>query len=184
MSGIALLAWSVTALAGLYLLAIWLIEYDPDFQHAAATRLPVIVVCGHVFFAVVGLLSWVIYLITDKKIFCWGSTAALVVIATLGFTMAIRWIGVYRATRRALPSEPAIAGAFVPRKASPERGWWSPVEEGPASTPGSSSDQARPGELAVPPERHFPVSVVIAHGVFAVTTVVLVVLIFFGVGGS
>jgi hypothetical protein len=46
MAVLALTAWAVTALAGLYLLAIWLIEYDPDFQHAAATRLPVLVVCG------------------------------------------------------------------------------------------------------------------------------------------
>src|SRR5262249_53304614 len=99
MSGIALLAWSVTALAGLYLLAIWLIEYDPDFQHAAATRLPVPVVCGHVLFAVGGLLSWVMFLITDKRIYSWAAVGALGLIATLGLTMAWRWLGVYRARR-------------------------------------------------------------------------------------
>jgi hypothetical protein len=180
MSALALLAWSVTALAGIYLLAIWLIEYDPDFQHAAATRLPVLVVCGHVLFAVVGLLSWVAYLITDKRIYCWGSTAALILIATLGFTMAFRWIGVYRATSREAISRnaraPAYAGAYAPWPDSPQR--W------PGSqTPGApSSGQARPWELAVPPERHFPVSVVIAHGLFAITTVTLVVLTFLGVG--
>ncbi len=48
----------------------------------------------------------------------------------------------------------------------------------------SYSDQVRPGELAVPPERHFPLSVVIGHGVFAVATIVLVVLTLLGVGGS
>jgi len=181
MSSVALLAWSVTALAGLYLLAIWLIEYDPDFQHAAATRLPVVVVCGHVFFAVVGLVSWVIYLITDKKIYCWASTGALVLIATLGFTMAIRWIGVYRGSP-AQASSQAITRRYGPRRVSSARG--SPVERWPDGAPGSSSDQVRPGELAVPPERHFQVSVVIAHGIFAVTTVVLVVLVFLGVGGS
>jgi hypothetical protein len=37
----AMIAWIVIALAGLFLLAIWLIEYDPEFQHTAATRLPV-----------------------------------------------------------------------------------------------------------------------------------------------
>ncbi len=42
----ALITWVITALGELYLLAIWLIEYDPDFQHAAATRLPVPVVAG------------------------------------------------------------------------------------------------------------------------------------------
>ena len=38
---IALIAWLTTAGAGLYLLAVWLIEYDRDFQRAAATRLPI-----------------------------------------------------------------------------------------------------------------------------------------------
>ena len=40
MSLLALLAWITTASGGLYLLAIWLIEYDKDFQSVAATRLP------------------------------------------------------------------------------------------------------------------------------------------------
>ena len=66
---VALVTWIVTALGGLYLLAIWLIEYDPDFQRAAATRLPVPVVSGHVLFAVGGLVVWLMYLITDEDIF-------------------------------------------------------------------------------------------------------------------
>jgi hypothetical protein len=37
MAVVALITWIVTALGGLYLLAIWLIEYDPDFQRAAAS---------------------------------------------------------------------------------------------------------------------------------------------------
>jgi hypothetical protein len=43
---------------------------------------------------------------------------------------------------------------------------------------------ARPSDVLVPPERHFPLSVVIAHGVFALTTVTLVVMTTLGVGGS
>jgi hypothetical protein len=35
-----LIAWILTAGAGLYLLTVWLIEYDREFQSAAATRLP------------------------------------------------------------------------------------------------------------------------------------------------
>jgi hypothetical protein len=92
---------------GLYLLAIWLIEYDPDFRYAAASRLPALVITGHVLFAVVGLLSWVTYVITDKEIYSWTSAGALAAIATLGFTMAIRWIAVYRTWRRAsVPADP------------------------------------------------------------------------------
>jgi len=44
---IALFAWLFTAGVGLYLLAVWLIEYDRDFQRAAATRLPIPVLGGH-----------------------------------------------------------------------------------------------------------------------------------------
>jgi hypothetical protein len=180
MAVLALVFWSGTALGGLYLLAIWLIEYDPDFQHAEPTRLPVLVIAGHVLVAVLGLLSWVIYLITDKEIYSWTSAGALAAIATLGFTMAIRWIGVYRAWRRAsAPAGPMpyAYGAYTLTAWARMRAW-------PTGTPGQASGQLRPWELAVPPERHFPVSVVIAHGILAVTTVVLVVLTVLGVGGS
>jgi hypothetical protein len=182
MAVLALIAWAITALAGLYLLAIWLIEYDPDFQHAAATRLPVLVVCCHVLFAVGGLLSWVMYLITDKELYSWTTVGALALIATLGLTMAIRWIGVYRARPRQAASAPAV---LVPDAAGREwpAGWATP-QSGAADTRGYASGQPSLRELAVPPERYFPVSVVIAHGIFAVTTVLLVVLTVLGVGGS
>lgn len=156
---LALIAWGVTAIAGLYLLAIWLIEYDPDFRHAAATRLPVSVVSSHVLFAVVGLMSWVMYVITDKSIYSWIAVGAIVLIATFGLTMVVRWIGVYRALPRHAFARAAMA-------------------------PGSSSGLAGPGELAVPPERHLPVSGVIAHGILAIITIVLVVLTVLGAAGS
>ena len=38
--------------------------------------------------------------------------------------------------------------------------------------------------VAVPPERNFPVPVVVSHGILAVTTLVLVVFTALGVGGS
>jgi hypothetical protein len=178
---IALITWIVTALGGLYLLAIWLIEYDPDFQRAAATRLPVPVVSAHVLFAVGGLIVWLMYLITDKDIFAWSTIAILAFVATFGLTMAVRWIGVYRAgpirTLAPLMTVP-------PPNAADRREVWTPGDYWATSTAGSAGRQARPGELAVPPERHFPVSVVIGHGLFAVATIVLVVLTVLGVGES
>ena len=176
MAVLALVVWSGTALVGLYLLAIWLIEYDPGSRHAAASRLPVLVITGHVLFAVAGLLSWVIYLITGKEIYSWMSAGALAAIATLGFTMAIRWIGVYRAWRRTTAPAgplPFAYGAYTLTA-------WATMRDRATPTPGPSSDQVRPWEVSAPPERHFPVSVVIAHGILAVTTVVLVVLTVLG----
>jgi hypothetical protein len=180
---VALITWIVTALGGLYLLAIWLIEYDPDFQRAAATRLPVPVVSGHVLFAVGGLVVWLMYLITDEDIFAWGTVAVLAFVATFGLTMAVRWIGVYRSSP--LPPRTPLMSARAPGLTDAARDAWTPRDSYAAgSALVSYSDQVRPGELAVPPERHFPVSVVIGHGLFATATIVIVVLSLLGVGGS
>lgn len=181
MSVLALVAWIVTALAGLYLLAIWLIEYDPDVQRVVPTRLPVPVVFGHVLFAVGGLGSWVAYLITDKRIFGWAAAGALVLVAAQGLTMAVRWLGVYRAR----PGQASASAVPAPYAVGPH-----PLAGGASrharatGRPGSSIGRGGSGELAVPPERHFPVSAVIAHGVFAITTIALVVLTVLGAGGS
>jgi|SRR5215467_7549890 len=177
MAVVALIAWIVTAVPGLYLLIIWLIEYDPDFQRAQATRLPVPVVGGHVLFALAGLGSWIAYVITDKKIYWWGAAGALVLIATLGLTMAVRWLGVYRA-RTAPGSAHAGLELYAAGPDSPRtRASMPALATGPL---GSS----RLGAIAIPPERHFPVSVVIAHGLFAITTITLVVLTAIGPRGS
>lgn len=165
MSEIALLTWVVTVLGGLFLLAIWLIEYDPDIQRAAATRLPVPVISGHATLAIAGLVVWVFYLITDKDQFAWATLAILSAVVTLGLTMAVRWVAVYRAS----PSRRARARVMAATAGG------GPV---PANVP------ARPIDVLVPPERHFPLSVVIGHGVFALTTVTLVVMTTLGVGSS
>ena len=53
----ALISWLVTALFGLYLLAVWLIEYDVTGEGAPASRLPTPVILGHVLFALTGVGS-------------------------------------------------------------------------------------------------------------------------------
>ena len=55
MSLAALFSWLITAGGGLYLLTIWLIEYDHEFQAGAATRLPVPVISAHALLAITGL---------------------------------------------------------------------------------------------------------------------------------
>jgi len=63
----ALFTWMVTILAGLILLVIWIIEYDREFQTAAATRLPVPVISAHVLLGMGGLMLWVSYLVIDEE---------------------------------------------------------------------------------------------------------------------
>ena len=98
--------------------------------------------------AVTGLAVWGVYVLTDASRLAWTALVILGVVAVLGFTMAARWITVYR----------AHAGSTVRR--------------------------SRGGGSAVPPERHFPLPVVIGHGIVAATTIVLVLLTTLGIGGS
>lgn len=161
MSVISLIMWMLTAGFGLYLATIWLIEYDKDFQSVAATRLPPLVLSGHALAASGGLILWIAYLIWGSDKLAWYSVIALVLAATLGLTMAIRWISVYRAKRAS--DRLAVIGlaARVAAGNYPSR----PAAEGP-------------------PERNFPLPVVLIHGVFAVTTLTLVLLTALGAGGS
>ena len=93
----ALLALVLTVLAGLVLLMIWLMEYDRDFQTAAATRLPVPLISAHALLGLGGLMAWGLYVLTDAQQLEWATVADLGVVAVLGLVMAARWIGVYRA---------------------------------------------------------------------------------------
>jgi len=143
MSIAALSTWIITILGGLILLVIWIIEYDRDFQSAAATRLPVPVISAHALLAMGGLMLWIGYLLVDEERLAWAAVAVLGTVAVLGLIMAARWIRVYR--------------AFV--------------------APGPSLTR----EITVPPERNFPLPVVVLHGILAVTTLVLVLFTALGV---
>ena len=156
MSAASLFAWIATVLVGLLLLVIWLMEYDPQFQSTAATRLPIPVISTHALLGMAGLLLWGAYLLADEDRLAYATLADLAVAVVLGLTMAARWIGVYRAYGS--QSRRAHVSAAVPVG----------VGAGYGAHPGS--------RIAIPPERHFPLPVVILHGVFAVATVILVLL--------
>lgn len=136
---VALATWVVAAAGGLYLVAVWLIEYDREYQTAAATRLPIPVIGTHALLAVSGLVVWMIYTINNDRRFAWTAVIILTAVALLGLTMAIRWFGVRRTH---------LAGTGT----------------------------ATVTVVMAPPERSFPVSVVVGHGLFAVTTYVLVLI--------
>jgi manganese efflux pump family protein len=159
MGAIGLITGIVAAGLGLYLLSIWLIEYDSEFHATTTTRLPPPVLAGHVLAAVTGLALWISYLIWGSHRLAWYALIALALAAALGTTMAIRWLSVYRAKRSSIRTAarflaaPAAGSAFGPS----------------GRTFGQAAD-------AGPPERNFPLTVVIAHGAFAVATLTLVLL--------
>ena len=163
MSLLALVSWITTAGGGLYLLSIWLIEYDKDFHAVAATRLPPPLLASHVLLAGGGLFVWAYYLFFDTDEAAWLALAVLGVAASLGLTMAIRWIGVYRAHR--VNSAAKVAHLAVVARSGGVAVLERPTPDGP-------------------PERNFPLLVVLAHGAFALITITLVLLTALGVGGS
>jgi len=164
---IALVTWIMTAGGGLYLLSIWLIEYDKEFQSVAATRLPPAVLTTHALLAIGGLFVWIGYVIADQDRLAWIALVAVLLAATLGSFMAMRWIGVYRAMREARRSLAELKAGRLTLVGGP----------GDVSTLELARDLG-------PPERNFPLPVVIAHGAFAVATITLVLLTALGVGGS
>jgi hypothetical protein len=166
MSLIALLTWIVTASLGLYLLSVWLIEYDKDFQADAETRLPPLVLTAHVTLGVGGLIVWAYYLFFDNQDLAWISTGAVLFGASLGTFMAFRWFAVYQAKRQ------------VQRLERISHAW----HRGPVAVLDRPEGARAP--RTGPPERNFPLPVVIAHGAFATATITLVVLTAIGVGGS
>jgi hypothetical protein len=158
----ALITWFATVLAGLYMLAVWLIENDVTSRSAATTsRLPVPVVFAHLGLAVTGLVIWVSYLLLDRRVLAWAAVFVLALIALLGLAMFARWIPVYRGpTVSAALARPAGTGYGL----SAEVPAWLPV--------------------GIPAEGNFPLVVVVGHGILAVSTFVLALLSALGVGVS
>jgi hypothetical protein len=157
----ALITWLVAAAGGFYLLTTWLIRGG---RQPGTSRLPAPVIFGHFALAAAGLVVWIVYLATDREALAWAAFIVLLPVALLGFTMLARWIPVYRAHAGIGP------GGGPARPAG-----------GPAGGPGT----ARAGTVTdAPAERHFPVAIVVGHGLFAAATLVLVLLTALGVGGS
>jgi hypothetical protein len=186
MSIIALITWILAAAGGLYLLSIWLIEYDKEFHAAAATRLRPTLLFSHVTLAAGGLVVWVCYLIFDADNLAYTALIVILLAATLGITMAIRWISVYRDTRaiRRAPAGPTpTLGGPSQSVVAQTSAAQSVFSRAPTAGASPVAMVGRRVEIG-PPERNFPLVAVIAHGLFAVTTIVLVLLTAFGVGGS
>ena len=150
----ALVAWVITALGGFVMLGQWISRGGLRQQRSGATRFPAGLVFSHFGLAAGGLVVWIVYLLTNQIRLAWVAFALLIPVALLGFIMLARWI---------------------------------PVYQGRTVTAGAPQDSARTGSGPVetePAERHLPVPVVIAHGLFAVVTVVLVLLAALGAAGS
>lgn len=152
---VALITWIITAGGGFYMLATWLARGGMR-QQPRTTHLPPGLLFAHFLLAAAGLVVWIVYLFVPRPALAWVALVALAVVAVGGFAMLARWIPVYRAS---------YAAVIAP-------------------TAGGGTTEAETASALAPPERHFPPAVVAAHGIFAATTLVLVLLTALGVGTS
>jgi hypothetical protein len=165
MSVAALVAWLLTAGLGLYMFTIWLIEDDGSEDGKSYRRLRAPVVFSHAGLAVTGLGVWFIYIYVNLSRLAWITILILVLVATLGVFMFTRWIPVHRMAS----TPPGLAARHEAGLASGRPGQ-------AAGRLGDRPDRPFPGAEPLPPERNFPLPVVLLHGVFAVTTLTLVVI--------
>jgi hypothetical protein len=136
----------------------WITAGGLHRQRDGATRFPAGLVFGHFGLAAAGLVLWIVYLALDIHVLTWVALVLLVVVALLGFTLFARWLP----TRRPAAAVPASLRAGASRHGGDVR----------ADVAGADPD-----------EGHLPVPVVATHGLFAVASLVLVLLAALGVGG-
>lgn len=105
----ALCAWILAAVAGGYLLVIWILNGG---RSTKVTRFPILVVVGHPLAAVAGLAVWIAYLVTGSAACAWAAFIALIVVVLQGFMLLTRWL-VGRGGRHARGAEQAFPAAAV-----------------------------------------------------------------------
>jgi hypothetical protein len=150
----ALILWIVTAGGGFVLLGTWLAKGGAR-RDGPGTRFPAPVIFGHFLLAATGLVLWIAYVATDTSGLGWTAFVLLAIVALLGFTMFARWVPTYMSMRRAGEPDPSVYAA---------------------SATGSVATAPAPATTARTAESHFPLPIVLGHGVLAATTLVLVLI--------
>jgi manganese efflux pump family protein len=101
----SLILWILTASGGAVLLAKWV--GGGGHRESTASRLPPAVVFGHFVLAALGLVLWIVYVVTDNHPLGWAGVALLAPVIVLGFVMLARWLP----TRRDRAANPATSSA-------------------------------------------------------------------------
>jgi hypothetical protein len=114
----ALVTWILTAAGGLFMLSIWISKGGPT-ERRNDTMLAPPVIFGHFGLASLGLVVWIIFVVTGTQALAWVAFALLVPVALLGFIMLTRWLPVYRGAKVAPAGASAGASAGAPAAADP-----------------------------------------------------------------
>ena len=103
----ALITWVITAGGGFVLLSIWLMRGGMK-QEAPGSKIRPPLILSHFLLAAVGLVIWIVYLVSDKDALAWIAFVILAVVAVLGWTMFAIWL---RRRQAGAGGEAAAAGA-------------------------------------------------------------------------
>jgi hypothetical protein len=87
----ALITWLLTAAGGFVMLGVWVSKGG-----MRSSKFPPALIFGHFALAAIGLVLWIIYLITEAEGLAWVAFVVMVPVALLGFVMLARWIPTYR----------------------------------------------------------------------------------------
>jgi manganese efflux pump family protein len=177
----ALIAWLVTAAAGGYLLGSWLSHGGTLRSRVGGTGSPPAVIIGHFGLALTGLVIWVVYLVVGWAALAWTAVGMLLLVAGLG--MSALTIGLPGLPRLpGLPNRPVLAVASTAATGA--------ATTGAATTGAAAADSAGASAVAASSDpapsvkRDLSPLIVVGHGAFAVTTMLLVLLAALGVGAG
>ncbi|MFF5109419.1 hypothetical protein [Streptosporangium sp. NPDC000509] len=106
---VTIVTWLITAMAGIYLLYLWLSGGGLRQQATKVTRFPTLLIFAHPVLAISALACWVVHVVTLDPLFAWLSFGVLSASALLGFTMFTRWLGAGRHARGAEQRFPVVA---------------------------------------------------------------------------
>jgi hypothetical protein len=101
MKWIALVTWVLTAGGGFGLLGLWLRRGGTRRPAGAGNRIRPPLIFSHFGLAALGLVLWIVYVITDNDALKWAAFVVIAIVAVLGWTMFAIW---YQRRRKAVPA--------------------------------------------------------------------------------
>jgi hypothetical protein len=151
---VALVTWLITVGLGSAMTVRWIARGGFRRARAGHARVRPSMIVAHFGLAVTGLLAWIAYLVTGLTGVAWTASGLLLPVIGLGMAMLIL----------SLPERSLEATAIPGAQATPADAAPGPVTDDP------------------PPARHPPTLIVVAHGVFAMATILFAILAAVGPG--
>jgi hypothetical protein len=153
---VALVTWLITAGLGSAMTVRWIARGGLRRARAGHAKVRPTMIVAHFGLAVTGLLAWIAYLVTGLTSVAWIASGLLLPVIGLGLAMLLL----------SLPERSLRATAIPAAQAAPADAASGPAMDDP------------------PRARHPPTLIVVAHGVFAMATILFAILAAVGLGST